>query len=198
MSGYGMAVQAGTQAAIELATDHGNTAATAAAFSREYAKRTTNYNAMNARVAAEKNIAAVRKDKLLMDTHIQLKQNTVEAQIRANAAWVGAEGQSADAVIYDSEANAARRLADNAKKASGETEGYLSNIQSAALARDTSSAPKNPSLGANLLSAFSQYSVDDINDLGTMLRGSSEETGLAKPTNMGVPINLNSSGEQYA
>jgi hypothetical protein len=200
MSGYGMAVQQGAQLAMELATDHGNSAATAAVFSREYQKRKNNYAAMDARVAAERNISAVRRDKLLTDTHIQLKQNQVEAQIRANAAWIGAEGGSVDAVIYDSEANAAWRKADNAKKAASETSGQLHNVRSAAMSVDHSRGAGTPSLGANLLSAFSKYSVDDMNDLGTQFRGTPDEIPTHTPgTQMGAPMNINlNDGGMYA
>ena len=196
MSGYGMAVQAGSQLALELATNHKNSAATAAVYGREYQRRKNNYAAMDARVAAERNITAIRKDKILTNANIQLQQNLAEAQIRANAAWVGAEGGSVEATVYDTEANESRRMADAAKKAAGDTEGQLTQVRNASLSIDRTREASPPSLGLSLLSAFSNYSVDDLRDLGTQLRGAPQS---AAPTStMGAPINLNlNGGEQY-
>lgn len=196
MSGYGMAVQQGTQLAIQMSQGT-ESAAGVAAFNAEYNKRMQRYALQDSRVAAERNITAIRKDKILTDANIQLQQNTVEAQIRANAAWVGAEGGSVDAVVYDTEANAARRMADNAQNAKNATEGQLTQVRSASLSIDAIQETPTPSLGAELLNAFSQYSVDDWRDMGTMARGA---PATAAPTSeMGVPINMNlSGGEQYA
>lgn len=191
-----MAVQQGVQLATELATNHANSAATAAVFAREYNRRKTNYAAMDARVAAERNITAIRKDKILTNANIQLQQNLAEAQIRANAAWVGAEGGSVEATVYDTEANESRRMADAAKKAQAETEGQLTQIRSAALSVDRTREASPPSLGMTLLNAFSQYSVDDMRDLGTQLRGT--PSGTSANSTMGAPINMNlNGGGQY-
>ncbi len=196
MSGYGLAVQQGTALAINMATGT-KSAAGVAAYNAEYNNRMKRYALQDSRVAAERNITAVRKDKLLQDTHIQLKQNTVEAQIRANAAWVGAEGGSVEAVVYDTESSAARRMADNAQSAKNATAGQLTQVRSASLSIDALQETPTPSLGSELLNAFSKFSVDDWRDLGEHARGTPEAT--EQTTTMGVPINMNlDSGEQYA
>lgn len=187
-----MAVQAGSKLAIELATDHKNSAATAAVFSREYQRRKNNYAAMDARVAAERNISAIQKDKILTNANIQLKQNLAEAQLRANAAWIGAEGSSVEATVYDTKANESKRIADAAKKAASDTEGQLTQVRNASLSVDHTREASPPSLGLSLLSAFSEYSIDDIRDLGTQLRGT--PSSAAPTSEWGVPINMNLDG----
>lgn len=193
MSGYGIAVQQGTQIAMNMALGS-ESQASVAAFNAEYNTRMRKYALQDARVAAERNITAIRKDKLLTDANIQLQQNTVEAQIRANAAWVGAEGGSVEAVVYDTEANEVRRMADNAQKAKNATAGQLTQVRSASLSIGAIQETPAPSLGANLLNAFSKFSVDDIRDMGAMVRGLPKE---APPqTTMGAPINMG--GDIYA
>lgn len=197
MSGYALALQQGTQLAVELATDHSKSAATLAVFDREYGRRMKNYAAMDSRIAAERNISAIRRDKILTNANIQLQQNSVEAQIRANAAWVGAEGSSVEATVYDTEANESRRMADAAQEAKNATEGQLTQIRSASLSIDHSREASPPSLGLSLLSAFSEYSIDDYRSIATQLRGN--PTSGNGNTSMGAPINMNlQGGQQYA
>ena len=186
MAGYGIAVQQGIQAGTALALG-GDSAEAVALYNAAYNAEASKYNALDARIAAERNIASVRSDKLIGDTHIQLTQNTVEAQLRVQAAWAGAEGASVDAVVYETESAEARRLASNNKKARDAKEGYLTDIRSASMELSAIQEVTTPSLGGYLLQAFSSIGAADLEALGT------EQRGVDKPKNTfsgeGVPIN---------
>ena len=190
---YGLAMQQGMNLAVQMSQGTDSPAGVAA-YNAEYNTRMQRYALQDAKIAAERNITAVRKDKILTDSNIQLQQNTVESQIRANAAWVGATGGSVESVVYDTESAEARRMADNAQAAKSATEGQLTQIRSASLSISALQETKTPSLGTELLNAFSQV---DYKTLGEGVRGLPKEA--APTSNMGVPINMNlSGGEQHA
>ena len=190
---YGLAMQQGMNLAVQMSQGTDSPAGVAA-YNAEYNTRMQRYALQDAKIAAERNITAVRKDKILTDSNIQLQQNTVESQIRANAAWVGATGGSVESVVYDTESAEARRMADNAQAAKSATEGQLTQIRSASLSISALQETKTPSLGTELLNAFSQV---DYKTLGEGVRGLPKEA--APTSSMGVPINMNlSGGEQHA
>lgn len=198
MSGYAMAVQQGTNLAVTLAMGKDSPAAIAA-YNAAYAKQVQRYTAQDARIAAEKNIASVRSDRMLQDMHIQLKQNTVEAQIRTQAAWAGAEGGSVEATVYETESAEARRLADNKKNEENTTAGLAAQAGSAYSQAASIQEVAQPSLGMMLLDSFSNFSKDDLADLGTMVRGAPSASQTSSNfSGEGVPINFMNTGESYA
>lgn len=206
MSGYGLAVQQGVNLGATLAMGKDSPAAIAA-YNTAYNTQVARYNAQDARVAAEKNISAVLRDNMVHDINIQLQQNTVEAQIRSQAAWAGAEGGSVDAVVYDTESAEIRRMADEQKRTEQAVESQLSNVRSATSSMLAIQEYTEPSLGVSLLAAFSDYSRQDWNDIGTMGRGKPATGGNGIDTSIlsnsaggqGVPMNFDfNSGESYA
>lgn len=169
MAGYGLAVQQGVQ--LATVAFGGDTPQTIAAYNATYNTHMQRYQQMDRRVAAERNIASIEKDKILTNATIQLEQNATEANIRANAAWIGAEGGSVEAVVYDTEAAQARRQADADKEARNRTEGQLNEVGSASSALSAVQEPQQASLLGSVLGAFSQFDANDLETLGTQLRG---------------------------
>jgi hypothetical protein len=78
--------------------------------------------------AATKNISAVRKDKVLHNMAIDLRQMEAEAQAKVSAAVAGVEGNSVKQVEYQTEVNAA--LASDALDRQSEDEelGYIAQL----------------------------------------------------------------------
>lgn len=176
MAGYGIAVQQGVQLGTTLALGKDSPAAIAA-YNTAYNAQISRYNAEDARLAAEKNIASIRSDRLIQDQNIQLTQNTVEAQIRTQAAWAGAEGGSVEATVYETKSAEERRKADNKNREEQQKEGQVTaagdSYSKAASIQDRAS----PSLGTMLLAEFSNYNRQDFNDLGTLMRGTPTKGG---------------------
>lgn len=173
MSGYALAVQQGAQAAA--VAFGGESPATIAAFNARYNARMQKFQLREKRVAAERNIAAIQKDKILTNSTIQLKQNAAEAALRANAAWVGAEGGSVEATVYETRASAQRQIAAASKRANQETKGQLAAVGSASLSLSAVQEPQQASLLGTLLSAFSQFDTDDLSNLGDIIRGDKKD-----------------------
>lgn len=191
MSGYGLAVQQGVQAGATLMMG-ANSPEAIAAYNNMYASKVARYNAQDAQVAAERNISAVLRDNMVMDQHIQLQQNTVEAQIRSQAAWAGAEGGSVDAVVYDTQSAEMRRMGVEQKRTEQLVETQSIQVGNAASTLNAIQEPTQPSLGISLLAAFTQYSSDDWKDVGTLARGTpTPQTPSSNAGGTGLPMNFN-------
>lgn len=138
-------------------------AAYEAAYGKVYASRTQMFNAANAKVAAEANIAAITQDKINTDLIIQMKQREAEAQAQVMAAVSGATGQSVDAVIYQTETNSSLAKRNNKKAMENNIEQQLASIYSS---QSTMLAADNPqldrvSVGMNLFESAAQFAVTD-------------------------------------
>lgn len=205
MSGYGLAVQQGVQMGATLMMG-ANSPEALAAYNTAYNTQVAKYNAQDAKIAAERNISAVLRDNMIQDVQIQLQQNTVEAQIRSQAAWAGAEGGSVDAVVYDTESAEIRRMADAQKKTEQSVSSLIGSVKAASTDLLAIQEYTQPSLGGSLLAAFSNYSAQDFKDLGVLGRGK-PSTGATIDTSIlsnnaggqGVPMNFDfNSGESIA
>lgn len=98
-----------------------------------YQKEMALYNATQTKDIHQRNIASIKQDKILSDTQIQLNQDQAEAQAKVMAAAEGVEGGSVDAVLYETEKNAAYRMAENANAAEAAIEAEAAAVGGASL-----------------------------------------------------------------
>ena len=95
------------------------------AYDQAYSAAARRSDAMNRIFAASRRISSIKQDKILSNVDIQMKQNQAEAEAKVAAAFAGVEGGSVDAVIYQTESNAAHRVAETRKKADQSIENEL-------------------------------------------------------------------------
>ena len=171
MALYAQAVQSGMGAAQLLAT--GENAQTKAAYNAAYAAKAAEYAAAGRKNAAEKNIAAIKQDKILTNVSIQMKQDQAEAFAKVNAAASGSSGQSVDDVIYGTERNEAHAIASANKKASQGIESELARINNAQASLLSIEQPTVSTTG-ELMKAFSSVDINDIRTGAALL---SEDSG---------------------
>ena len=126
---YASAAQSGISA-LQTALS-GDTAATVAAYNTEYSRISNSYAALDAKSTAESNIGAITQDKILTNVQIQLNQQQAEAAQQVSAATAGVSGQSVDAGIYQTGANASMAVAAAEAKADQLTEQQLAAVNSA-------------------------------------------------------------------
>lgn len=158
MSIYATAVTSGIDALAGISADK----AYDQTYNQTYAAEAQKANIRNAMHAAELNITAVRKDKVLTNTMIGLQQDQAEAAAKVAAATAGVEGGSVDDIIYETERNEAMAI-NNANRRSGQAiESQLAQIGTgmSSLLAVNDDLP-DISYVDNLLGAFSSLSLDD-------------------------------------
>ena len=119
------AIQSGIQAADMLF--NGDTAT----FNAVYSEHSRRIAAANQKNTAEKNIAAIKGEKILTDAGIQIKQDQAAAMAKVNAAVSGSSGQSTKDVVYQTEANESFALARNRANTEQNIESELAKINTA-------------------------------------------------------------------
>jgi len=159
MSIYAQAVQSGLSAAQLAAT--GENAQTKAAWNESYAAQSKRLAALDRKQTAEKNIAAIKQDKILSDTSIQMQQDQAEAFAKVNAAAAGMQGQSAEDVVYQTEANEVYAMSRNKRQASQRIESELARVNSAQAAY-LGVTETSPNVMGELLQAFSSFERNDF------------------------------------
>ena len=85
----------------------------AAAYNAQYQVEVGRHNALSKRDALQANLAAVQQDKVLTNLNIKLNQAQAEANATVAAAAAGVQGQSVDAVVYETKKSEAQRVAEN-------------------------------------------------------------------------------------
>lgn len=127
-SGYASLVQAGMSALVAFTDNSGE----AEAYNRSYATATQRRNALEAQHVGELNISSARMSAIRERTSIGMTQDIAEANLRVNAAAAGVGGGSVQDSIYQTEANAAYRVADAGIKESNSMEDALSKVYAGA------------------------------------------------------------------
>lgn len=156
---YAMTVQQGATS-LQLALT-GENAFTKQAYNAAYASTAQRLNAADARVAAERNIAAVHQDRILSSTVVRAKQDEAEAQARVNAAVAGVRGQSVDDFIRSTEDNEARKLREVQGAGEQSIEDQLSKVMGAQSAL-LSVEDQDISVTGEMLKMFSNVSQEDL------------------------------------
>lgn len=162
MSIYAQAVQAGMEAAATLIDPEGT-----AAYANAYNAQAARYRAASAKNVAERNISAVRQDKVLTNTKIQIQATQAEALQKVQAAAMGREGQSVDTVLGEVGKTAAQMTQANEKSARQQEESLLAAVNNSHGALLSVQDP-TPSFGSELLKNLSQFEFSDLkltNDL---------------------------------
>lgn len=159
MSIYAQAMVSGVNA-LQVAFTGAN-AQTRAAFTAQYQAETAKRNAMEMKSAAQKNIGAVRQDKILSNLSIRLEQGQAEALVKMNAAAAGVEGQSVADARYETVKNAAFATSKVDRLSRQQIEEQLSKIGSAQSALLSVEEPKISLWGA-YLDAAASVSKEDI------------------------------------
>lgn len=116
--------------------------------------------------AATKNISAARRDKVLTNMAIEMKQAEAEANAKVNAAAAGTEGNSVEDVENQTKVNASNAKAAAERERKNEEAGYIAQIFGASYdASQPFLLPEPPNmLGPALLKAgaagFNNWSID--------------------------------------
>ena len=123
---YSMAVQEGMSALESLIT--GSNAKSRAAFNAAYANESARIAGRNRMNAAQRNLAAIRQDKILTNKSIQLQNTQAQAMTKLSAAVAGVTGNSVEDVSQQQDTNTAFAMANNAKQAEQLSEQFLATI----------------------------------------------------------------------
>lgn len=159
MSMYALAFQQGASSAQLMLT--GENAATNAAYNAAYGAQVRKTNAINRKLAAERNIANVAKDKALAVTAIQERQMQAEASVLLAAAVAGAEGGSVDHALNDTTENAQQAVKAVERNSVSELDRYLNEVN---VAQGAFSAVREqvPDMVTELIGALGSVSDDDV------------------------------------
>lgn len=139
----------------------GENAGTKAAFNAAYAAQSNRIAAVARKNAAERNIAAIKQDKILTNIAIQNRQDEAEAFARVNAAASGVQGQSVRDVIYETEKNEAHAIASAKKQSEQLVENELARINNAQAALLSVEKVEISTTG-ELMRAFSSLELSDF------------------------------------
>lgn len=162
MAGAGGGYAAAMMGVVDLMSGASVDAAYEAAYGQYYKAYAGQMNASNRKVAAEANISAIKQDKINTDVVIDMQQDQAEARAKVMAAVSGAEGQSVDAVIAQTEFNSSVAQSNNKKNAEQQIENQLAAIyqsQSTMLALDNVDV-HSPSIGMALAGGLSTVMLD--------------------------------------
>lgn len=185
MSIYAQAVQSGLSAAQLAFT--GENAQTKAAYNQSFAEQAARLAAAERKHTAEKNISAIKQDKILSNTQIQMSQDQAEAFAKVNAAAAGVQGQSVEDVVYQTEANETYAMSRNKRQADQRIESELARVNSAQ-ASLLSVTDSSPNVMGDLLNAFSSFERKDFKI--------SEALNSKESTASSDPLSTEASGQQ--
>lgn len=166
MSVYAYAIQSGVESLAKFANLEGT-----AEYATAYNNAAKRFRMASAKSAAEKNISAVRQDKILTNTKIQLQASQAEALQRVQNAAGDREGQSADTVIGEVHKTAAQMAQANEKSSRQQEESLLAQINESQTSLLSVRDPKN-SFASGMIEAFSSLEFSDLKltkDLGAMM-----------------------------
>lgn len=162
MSVYAQAMQMGVQALATYADLEGS-----AAYATAYNNTAARLKASSAKNVAERNISAIRQDKILTNTKIKLQATQAEAMHKVQNAVSGNEGQSADTVIGEVHKTASQMQQANEKQSRQQEESLLADVNNSQGAL-LSIRDSKESFASGLLSMFSAFEFSDLkltNDL---------------------------------
>jgi uncharacterized membrane protein YheB (UPF0754 family) len=159
---YAMAIQQGMSALAAAADPEGTPE-----FANAYNMAAARFRSASAKNTAERNISAVRQDKILTNTKIQLQATQAEAAQKVQNAVLGRVGDSADTVKDNIQKTASQMTQANEKESRQREERLLAevnNSQSSML----SQRDQSQSFASGLLQTFSAFEFSDLkltNDL---------------------------------
>lgn len=139
----------------------GENAQTRAAYNQAYQAAAQRASILEAKHAAELNIAAIEQDKITSNTHIRMAQDQAEAMAIVSAATAGVEGGSADDVIYETKKNEAFALNNASRKSEQAKESQLAIVGSQSSALLAVQEPEI-SYAGELMQAFSSFELSDL------------------------------------
>lgn len=123
---YAMAMQEGISALEHMVS--GSNAKTRAAYNAAYANESARIAGRNRIHAAQRNLAAIRQDKILTNKSIQLQNTQAQAMTKLSAAVAGVTGNSVEDVSQQHDTNTAFAMANNARQAEQLSEQFLATI----------------------------------------------------------------------
>lgn len=159
MAIYQMAMQQGASALEAMFT--GSNAQTRAAFDAAYSAQTKRINAMNAKHAAQLNIAGLQQDKVMTDAVIQMNQREAEAQAKVMAAAQGTQGSSLEQRIAQTEINESFAYSRASSALEQATQTQLTAVYNADSGLHSVRDAEFSQLGS-MLQVASSLSLDDI------------------------------------
>ncbi len=162
MSVYAHVLQTGVQALATYADLEGS-----AAYANAYNNAAARFKAADAKNVAERNISAVRQDKVLTNAKIKIQATQAEAMQKVQNAVSGNEGQSADTVIGEIHKTANQMQQANEKQSRQQEESLLASVNNSHGAL-LSVRDSKESFASGLLSMFSAFEFSDLkltNDL---------------------------------
>lgn len=164
---YAAAANSGIQMGQLLLT--GENAGTKQAYASAYNTTAQRLAAGRAKVQIEANVSAIKQDQILSDTNIQQQQAQAEAAARVSAAAAGVAGGSVDQVIYETEKNAAQRMADNQARAEKDIASQTAQIGGAQLSLETADYQEETFLGTFLQNL--KLDAGDVRSFGELFAG---------------------------
>lgn len=154
---YSMAVQSVFEAA--------SGAAGRAAYGQAYQNEAQRLAGKNRKVGAERNIAAVKQDKILTNRQIELNQTQSEAMIKLAAAVSGVTGGSVQDVQYMTEVNKVNAQRASSRESDQVVEAMTAEVQAAHAGTLGIQDDKVSGLG-NVLGKLGQLGAKDWKDAG--------------------------------
>lgn len=174
MSLYASAVQSGINSLGTLVDAEGS-----GAWSSAYNATASRLRSASAKNAAERNISAVRQDKILTNTKIQLQATQAEALQRVQNAMVGREGGSVDDTMSEIGKTEAQMIQSTEKVARQQEESLLASVNSAQGALLSVQDEEFSLLGSTLetLSAFEFSDIKLTKDLTQLWNKPTDKKG---------------------
>jgi hypothetical protein len=99
-----------------------------AVYNRAYSKMTAKMNSLEVMFRGERNITAAALKGVKERTAIGLSQDEAEANVRLNAAASGVKGGNVDDAVYQTHANVAFRLSDQAASETNSVQAALADV----------------------------------------------------------------------
>jgi hypothetical protein len=164
MSIYAQAVSTGVQALATALDPEGS-----AAYANAYNTAAARFKASSAKNVAERNISAVRQDKVLTNTKIQLQATQAEAMQRVQNAVAGREGGSVNDVSGEIQKTASQLTQANNKETRQKEESLLAEVNNSHSSL-LSIRDQEQSFASGMLEAFSAFEFSDLK-LGNDLLG---------------------------
>lgn len=157
---YAMAVQSVFEAAAGTAAD--------AAYGTAYQNAANRLAGRNRKVATERNIAAVKQDKILTNKQIELNQTQSEAMVKLAAAVSGVTGGSVQDVQYMTEVNKVNAQRSSTRESDQVVEAMKAEVQAAHAGTLGIQDDKISGIG-NVLNKFGQIDTKDWKEFGKEL-----------------------------
>lgn len=156
MSIYAQVISTGVQALAGMADPEGT-----AAYADAYNNAAQRFRLASAKNTAEKNISAVRQDKILTNTKIQLQATQAEAIQKVQNAVSGRTGASVNDVSGEIQKTANQMIQANSKEAKQKEESLLAAVNESQ-ASLLSVRDREDTFAAGMMEVFSAFEFSDL------------------------------------